>query len=144
MTSDQYAGKPYVLIFFLGKGCPHCVRQLKAFEPQAAAFTAAGLPILAISTDTPLGVAETIKLGQDGGPLPFPIVADPSHATFRDFNAFDDFEKIPLHGTFLIDAQGLIRWQHISYEPFMRPDFLLEEAQRLLKMSVAAGSVAAQ
>ena len=63
--SDQYAGKPYVLIFFLGKGCPHCVRQLQAFEPQAAAFTAAGLPIVAISTDTPLGALSVPNLAAD-------------------------------------------------------------------------------
>ncbi len=142
--SDQYAGKPYVLIFFLGKGCPHCVRQLQAFEPQAAAFTAAGLPIVAISTDTPLGVAETIKLGREGGSLPFPIISDSGRTAFRDFNAFDEFENTALHGTFLIDAAGLVRWQHISYEPFMRADFLLQEAQRLLKFSGGAPSVAGQ
>ena len=142
VTSEQYAGKPYILICFLGKGCPHCVRQLQAFEPQAAAFNAAHLPILAISTDTPAGVAETLKLGQDGGTLPFSIFSDAPQLAFRGFNAYDDFEAKPLHGTFLVDANGLIRWQHISYEPFMRPEFLLQEAQRLLKFSGAAPAVA--
>jgi hypothetical protein len=37
-----------------------------------------------------------------------------------------------LHGTFLIDEEGLVRWQDISYEPFMDTKFLLEEAKRLL------------
>jgi len=39
-----------------------------------------------------------------------------------------------LHGTFLIDAAGLIRWQDISFDPFMNTDFLLKEAKRLLRM----------
>jgi len=38
-----------------------------------------------------------------------------------------------LHGTFLIDGHGLVRWQEISYQPFTQPKFLLDEAQRLLR-----------
>jgi hypothetical protein len=45
---------------------------------------------------------------------------------------YDDFENQPLHGTFLIDGEGNVRWQDISYEPFMDHQFLLKEAQRLL------------
>ena len=55
---------------------------------------------------------------------------------FHKYKVFDDFENIPLHGTFLIDGAGKIRWQDISYEPFMDPDFMLEEAQRLLQQDV--------
>ncbi|MBT5621598.1 MAG: hypothetical protein HOJ65_12640, partial [Verrucomicrobia bacterium] len=36
------------------------------------------------------------------------------------------------HGTFLIDRQGLVRWQDISYEPFTEAEFLLRESKRLL------------
>ena len=39
---------------------------------------------------------------------------------------------MPLHGTFLIDAEGLVRWHDISYEPFLDAEFLLKEAKRLL------------
>ena len=34
--------------------------------------------------------------------------------------------------TYLIDAEGLVRWHDISYEPFTDADFLLDEAKRLL------------
>ena len=37
-----------------------------------------------------------------------------------------------MHGTLLIDGDGMVRWQDISYEPFMNPDFVLKEARRLL------------
>ena len=33
-----------------------------------------------------------------------------------------------------IDAKGRVRWQDISYEPFNEPEFLLEEARRLLDL----------
>ena len=42
------------------------------------------------------------------GEIPFPLVADPELEVFRKYRAFDDFEDQPLHGTFLIDAQGRI------------------------------------
>jgi hypothetical protein len=37
-----------------------------------------------------------------------------------------------LHGTFIVDGDGFVRWQDINYEPFMDTDFLLKEATRLL------------
>jgi hypothetical protein len=51
---------------------------------------------------------------------------------FKAYRAFDDFEKQPLHGTYLIDGEGRVRWHDISYEPFNNPDFVLKEAARLL------------
>ena len=38
-------------------------------------------------------------------------------------------------GTFLIDPDGRVLWQDISYEPFMDVDFALEESHRLLKLA---------
>ena len=64
----------------------------------------------------------------------FPLVADPTQSIFKLYRAFDDFEQKPLHGTFLIDAEGKVRWQDISFEPFMDAAFLLEETKRLLAL----------
>jgi hypothetical protein len=54
---------------------------------------------------------------------------------FKEYRCFDDFENQPLHGTFIIDAKGMVRWQDISYEPFMNHEFLLKESTRLLDQS---------
>jgi peroxiredoxin len=142
ISHSSMAGQPHIVIFFLGKGCAHCIQQLHAFEPKHAQFAAAGLPILTMSTDTLDGVRDTVKLAKENGGFPFPIHADPTMGAFKAFNCFDDFENKPLHGTFLIDAQGRIRWQHISYEPFMEADFLLKEAQRLLRLGSGEAGVA--
>ena len=64
--------------------------------------------------------------------FPFTVVSDESLNHFKAYRAFDDFEEEALHGTFLIDGEGQVRWQDISFEPFMQPEFLLEETQRLL------------
>ena len=53
-------------------------------------------------------------------------------SVFKSYRAFDDFENVPLHGVFLVDGQGLVRWQDISFEPFTDAKFLLGEAKRLL------------
>jgi len=51
---------------------------------------------------------------------------------FKAYRCYDDFENQTLHGTFLINPEGLVLWQDISYEPFMEAEFLLKEAKRLL------------
>jgi peroxiredoxin len=126
-------GKPVVLIFYLGKGCVHCMEQLNAFDPVAAEFGKQGITLLAVSTDTSAGLRDTF-IGYDAKDrhYNFPLLSDPALTTFRAYRAYDDFEETPLHGTFLIDAEGKVRWQEISYEPFMAPKFLLNEAKRLL------------
>jgi hypothetical protein len=59
---------------------------------------------------------------------------------FKAYRAYDDFEGQPLHGTFLVDAGGLVRWQDISYEPFTEVTYLLKEAKRLLSFPAPAGA----
>jgi hypothetical protein len=55
--------------------------------------------------------------------------------TFKAYRAYDDFEQMPLHGTFLVDRNGKVRWQDIGYEPFKDLKFLLAESRRLLGLS---------
>ena len=69
----------------------------------------------------------------------FPLVSDHDLKVFKAYRAFDDFENVPLHGTFLIDGNGLVRWQDISFEPFNEVKFLLTESKRLLALPVRPG-----
>ncbi|MEN9575836.1 MAG: putative peroxiredoxin [Verrucomicrobiota bacterium] len=139
-TLRQFRGKPVVVIFYLGAGCVHCIEQLVAFAPEAEAFKKAGISIVAVSTDTVAGLNFTVEKAKYNGGFPIPLLSDASLKTFKAFRAHDDFESQPLHGTFLIDGEGLIRWQDISFQPFMEPKFLLTEAQRLLNLPKSNGS----
>lgn len=141
ISLEQYRGRPVIVVFYLGHGCLHCTQQLHAFIPTAKDFAKAGISIVAVSTDTPddLNKAwEGAKL--EGGKIPFPLASDHDLKVFKSFGAYDDFEKSPLHGTFLIDGQGKIRWQDISAEPFMDTKFLLKESQRLLAQDLTAAA----
>ncbi|MBL9160437.1 MAG: redoxin domain-containing protein [Verrucomicrobiales bacterium] len=138
----DYEGKPVLVIFYLGKGCVHCMEQLNNFAPVTEKYKKAGIPIVAISTDTTDGLAGTFqKAAAEGAkadnPFPFPLLSDANLDVFKSYRAHDDFEKQPLHGTFLIDGQGRIRWQDIGYEPFMHTEWLLEECGRLLSFTDA-------
>lgn len=129
----QFSGKPTLVIFYLGFGCLHCVEQLHSFSPRAAEIREAGFEIMAISTES----VESLNTGLSrySKPLEIPLHADPELTAFKAYRCFDDFEQQPLHGTFLIDAGGRVLWQDISYEPFMDVDFVLQESQRLLRLS---------
>ena len=135
----DYAGRPVIVVFYLGFGCLHCAEQIKALEPMTADFAAAGISLVAISTETAdqLKKALVDRAAAAGGECAtkFPILVDPTMQAFRLYRAFDDFEATPMHGTFLIDSAGLVRWQDIGAEPFMDVKFLLGESQRLLALS---------
>jgi peroxiredoxin len=138
-TLADYRGKPVVVLFFLGHGCLHCAEQVQAFGSAAKDFEAAGISLLAISSDDAAGLKQSIE-NYKSGPLPLPLVADSTLDAFKAYRCYDDFEQQPLHGTFFIDGDGLVRWQDIGYKPFMDHKFLLGETQRLLKQSAVSQS----
>jgi len=136
----DYKGKPVLMIFFLGFGCVHCVEQLGAFAPVAQEFLDAGIPIVTIGTDSVEDLADSQERDTAKDKLPFPILADPKLEIFKQYRCHDDFESLALHGTFLLDGEGRVRWQDISYEPFMDTEFLLTESKRLLALPIQKGT----
>ena len=131
VSSSEFKGKPHILIFYLGHGCLHCAEQLQAFAPRIEDFRGKGIEIVAISSDPQSELANDLK--NFNGEMPYQWhLADGSQDVFKKFRTYDDFEGQPLHATLLIDGLGRVRWQDISYQPFMDHQFLLTEAERLL------------
>ena len=131
-----YQGRPVIMLFYLGHGCMQCIEQLNSFAPRIKDFDSAGISVVAVSTDSVEGLRKTLAKSTTANGFPFPIVSDESLATFKAYRAYDDFEEMPLHGAFLIDGNGMVRWQDVSFEPFKDVEFLLAESQRLLKVPV--------
>jgi peroxiredoxin len=129
-------GRPVLVVFYLGRGCTHCLEQLSLLADAAKDFDGQGIRIVAVSTDG----GEALQKSTSGGKMefPFPIVSDKSLKTFKAYRAYDDFEQMPLHATFLIDGYGKVRWQDISFDPFTGVKFLLAESKRLLKLGTGA------
>lgn len=132
-------GHPTLVIFYLGFGCLHCVQQLEALSPKAKEFAAAGIDIVAIGNQSLAKTQDNLAALGDQK-FSFPLLADPELAAFKAWRCYDDFEEMPLHGTFLVDAEGKVRWQDISFEPFTQIDWLLAESKRLLALPSNVGS----
>jgi peroxiredoxin/tetratricopeptide (TPR) repeat protein len=126
-------GKNVLVLFFLGEKCAHCQQQLQTFGKQIDALKALNVETLSISTDD-VEATRSLKNNQDGVKFPMPMLADPGLEYFKRYRAFDDFENQPLHGTFLIDTQGNVRFQRISADPFLDVEFIKAEAARLNRM----------
>jgi peroxiredoxin/tetratricopeptide (TPR) repeat protein len=138
-TLAEQRGRPVLVVFYLGFGCLRCVQQLEALSPKVKDWKAAGIEIVAIGNE-PLARTQQHIAALGDKKLAFPLLADPELAAFKAWRCFDDFESMPLHGTFLVDGDGRVRWQDISFEPFTQVDWLLAESQRLLALPAAAGS----
>ena len=137
---SDFKGKPVLVLFYLGSTCAHCIEQLNTFGPIAKEFGDAGIQIVAIGTEAAEELHKTFAKSKDEEGFPFPILSDAKLTAFKSYRAFDDFENTPLHGTFLIDGAGKVRWQNISYQPFTQAKWLLSEAKRLLALTPEAGT----
>jgi peroxiredoxin len=130
---SQFHGKPVIVIFYLGHVCGHCVEQLKAFAAAAKNYETAGFKLIAVGAEPAAELAETAALtGLENAPN-VTLLSDAKYESFKKWRCFDDFEGMGLHGAFLVDGGGQVRWADVGYEPFKDAAFLLQESQRLLR-----------
>jgi peroxiredoxin/tetratricopeptide (TPR) repeat protein len=132
---SEFRPRSVLLMFYLGVKCPHCMQQLNALGAKASAFAEQNIALVGIGTDDQAGLKRTVEMYTQG-PFPFTILSAGNFDAFKAYRVFDDFEAQPLHATFLIDSEGCVRWQDISYQPFMDVDFLVQESRRLLGLPV--------
>ncbi len=130
----DHAGRNVVVLFYLGGKCPHCMQQLQEFGKQVAAFRDLGTDLVAVSTDN-RELTRELQHNNQGVNFPMPFLPDPDFAAFKTYGVFDDFEGMPLHGTFLIDGRGAVRWQRIAAEPFLDVEFLKAEVARVNRLT---------
>jgi peroxiredoxin len=133
----QYKGKPVVVIFYEGYGCIQCMKQLNAFATKARDFADAGIDLVAISTDVPEDLKNALEPFEKKGGFPFPLVSDAKLNVFKAYRCVD-FDNQPLHGTFLIDADGRVRWRDIGDRPFNDPALVLTQGKQLSNLSTAS------
>jgi len=132
--ADVQGGRPTVFLFFLGHECRHCMDQLRTFEPMAARFQKAGAPLVAISVDGPEGVAKTwASLDSEPArrPFSFPVLADAGREAFAAWGVMDEFHGDAIHGVFVLDAAGRLRWRHLGVEPYMMVADVLAAVEEL-------------
>jgi peroxiredoxin/N-acetylneuraminic acid mutarotase len=136
VSLSEYQGRPVVVIFYRGYGCIQCMEQLNSFAQKSREFAEQEIDLVAISTDSPEDLKKALKPYQEKGGFPFPLLSDAKLEVFKAYRLLD-FDDQPMHGTFLIDTQGRIRWRNISDEPFDNPTFVLKEGKELLSVASA-------
>jgi peroxiredoxin len=115
------------------------MEQIQQANKRLDAFRALDTEIVAISKDS----QETIRRYKDSGSLGLQLLSDPSFATARRYQSYDDFEEIELHSTVLIDKQGRVHWSKHGGPPFTDFDFLESELKQLRRSESLARDKAA-
>lgn len=112
-----YRGKSKVLLaFYPADFSPVCTSEMRCFREDWEAFRAAGCEILGISSD-PLSrhqaFAEQLK-------LEFPLLSDVDRAVSQQYGV--DSLLGTRRAYFLVDSQGILRYQHVEWLPLFKRD----------------------
>jgi thioredoxin-dependent peroxiredoxin len=108
-TLSAHRGRPVVLAFYPGDNTSVCTKQLCSYTSGLESFTDFGSALWAIS---PQGLASHEQFARKYD-LAFPLLADEGLKVSRQYG-------ITLGGAglrrsvFVIDAEGILRWKHVT------------------------------
>jgi peroxiredoxin len=139
---SDYRGDPVVLIFtrgWIGHVCPYCATYSAQIAFRYDEIKAVGGRVLMVFPTAEAGddkIAEFTAAcrevleyeGEEA--LPFPVFLDPARRATEEFNLLGDLSK---PSTFVLDAEGVVRFGFVGDEPHERPsvDKILEELKKL-------------
>ncbi|MBY0506023.1 MAG: redoxin domain-containing protein [Bryobacteraceae bacterium] len=121
-------GRNTILVFYLGRECLHCLKQLRDLRAKAGEWKELDTDVFAVS---PNAAAANKALLGDEAYQGIHFLSDPTRANAKRFLAYDDFEEMEIHATILIDKQGQVRWSRLGGAPFADFDFLKKELARM-------------
>jgi peroxiredoxin len=116
---------------YLDGNCPRCLGQLTALARLHDRFIKLRCDIVCIGADTEETVLQVKPTDPALTRFPFPLLADPKRLVSAALGCQDNFTQLPLHGTFLYDPSGHLRWWLTGELPFEDLPFLLTEIDRL-------------
>ncbi|MCK0118651.1 peroxiredoxin [Isoptericola sp. CG 20/1183] len=101
-------GQSVLLVFFPFAFSGTCTAELSELRDTVEDFEAAGVRLLAVSTDPVF----TLKAWQEIEGFGFDLLSDfwPHGAAASAFGVFDEESGHALRGSFLVDADGIVRW----------------------------------
>ena len=131
---DALKRGPVVVVFYYGYHCNHCVSQLFDANEDYLRFRELGAEVVALSADDS---DLTRKRYQQYGAFTFPVLADHGNKVAQAYGVYHPAgsgkpEQLD-HGTFIIDADGIVRWAAYGDLPFSDNRTLLWELNQLRK-----------
>lgn len=108
----ELAGAPALVVFYPYAFTGICTGELRAIQDLLPRFTEAGARVLAISCDSMFSLR--VFAEQEG--FGFDLVADhwPHGEIARAFGVFDERSGCALRGSFVLDADGVVRWSVVN------------------------------
>jgi peroxiredoxin len=104
--------KNVVLLFYPFAFTGTCTGELCALRDDLAQFQNDDVQLLAVSCDSMF--TQRIFAEKEG--YEFPVLADfwPHGAVAQSYGIFDEARGCALRGTFIIDKEGIVRWQVVN------------------------------
>jgi peroxiredoxin/cytochrome c-type biogenesis protein CcmH/NrfG len=123
-----YSGKNLILVFYLGRECLHCMKQLRDLNAKKSEWERLDASVLAISGNPPEDNAKNLASINLAA---IRLLSDKNFENARRYRSYDDFEEMELHSTILIDRKGRVHWARTGGEPFSKMDFLVKQLERM-------------
>ncbi len=114
---DDYQGKWLVLFFYPLDFTFVCPTEIKGYNSKIDEFKKINAEILGVSTDSVYSHRAWIRASkEDGGlgELSYPLASDITKQVSRDYDVLIEEKGVSLRGLFIIDPEGIIRYQIVS------------------------------
>jgi peroxiredoxin Q/BCP len=127
---SDYRGQWVVLYFYPKDDTPGCTTEACSFRDNIFAFRKLGAVILGISVDD----AASHKAFAEKHGLPFPLLADPSKVTAKDYGVLKTYMgvmEMARRDTFIVDPQGRVAKHYESVDPDGHTRVVLDDLKAL-------------
>ncbi len=112
VTKDDILGKWNVFFFYPADFTFVCPTELEDLANKYEDFKAIGCEIYSVSTDSHFVHKAWHDASDRIKKLPYPMLADPTHALCRDFDVLIEADGMAERGTFVVNPEGKI----VAYE----------------------------
>jgi peroxiredoxin len=108
----DFCGRPAVLVFYPADWSPVCGDQLTLYNEVLSLFEEHNAQVLAVSVDGKW----CHRAFAENRNLRFPLLSDfePKGAVARTYGVYDAECGVAQRALFVLDVEGIIRWNHIS------------------------------
>jgi len=128
MKLSDHKGKWVVLFFYPLDFTFVCPTEIRGFAKKEGEFKEANAVVIGASTDS--AYSHKAWFEKDLPEVKFPVIADTTHLISRTFGVLKEDQGIAYRGTFIIDPEGVLRYQVVSDLSVGRS---VEETLRVLK-----------
>jgi len=120
VSLHEFRGSPVVLVFYPLDWSPTCSDQLSLYQAELGEFERFGARLLGVSVDSLYSHGAWAAVRG----LTFPLLADfePKGDVARRYGVYRDTDGFSERALYVIDAEGIIRYAHVSEQLDRIPD----------------------